>query len=334
MRTPIWVWAWMALFSIASFTSPVIAQKPVTDADRVAAGALFDLAMDRMAKGKYESACKMLEESLELSVGTPTLYQLANCYEHIGKTASALWFFRAAAEKATTDGQSAREAEATRRANALEKGLLKLLVVVPEAAMTDGLEIRIDGDVLDRSHWNVAEPCDPGRHGIQVSAKGKQTWQRAVEAFHEPSVTVVNVPILEAAREITDAPSARPPSPSPPRAPPPEIDTHRLIGLSVVGAGVVATSIGIVLAWTASSDHASALEVCAKQQSCNEDVGEIRSDVESRAVVTAVVLSAGASAVVVGALILLLPGEAKGGATHVGPAAGPGTAGLSLAGHW
>ena len=50
---------------------------------------LYDNAKVLMEQGKYGDACPKLEESLRLDPGLGTQYHLADCYEHLGRTASA-----------------------------------------------------------------------------------------------------------------------------------------------------------------------------------------------------------------------------------------------------
>src|SRR5260221_11014313 len=57
--------------------------------DPVAARTLFDEGRKLLADGKYDAACPKLEESQRLDPGTGTLFNLADCWEQIGRTASA-----------------------------------------------------------------------------------------------------------------------------------------------------------------------------------------------------------------------------------------------------
>src|ERR1700685_1939228 len=76
--------------------------------DSAAAQALFDQAKKAMAAHRYADACPKLEESLRLEEGVGTLLNLADCYEHEGKLASAWSKYIEVASKARAAGQSAR----------------------------------------------------------------------------------------------------------------------------------------------------------------------------------------------------------------------------------
>src|SRR5882757_8415497 len=113
--------------------SPVQAQ---AGADPPAARALFGEARKLMAQGKYEQACPKLEESLKLDAGIGTAFNLADCWEHVGKTASAWARFLDVATAAKNAGQADREKVARARAASLEPHLPRLTITVaaPEAA--------------------------------------------------------------------------------------------------------------------------------------------------------------------------------------------------------
>src|SRR5258706_1569998 len=73
--------------------------------DPVVARALFDEGRRLAGEGKYSQACPKLEESQKLDPGLGTLFGLADCLEHVGRTASAWSRFRDAADVANRLGQ-------------------------------------------------------------------------------------------------------------------------------------------------------------------------------------------------------------------------------------
>src|SRR5262245_29076470 len=91
-----------------------------------AAEAAFDEGKRLAAKRLYEEACAKFEESQRLAPASGTLLNLADCYERLGRTASAWATFRAAAAEARARGKAARDEEARARAAALEPRLSKL----------------------------------------------------------------------------------------------------------------------------------------------------------------------------------------------------------------
>src|SRR4051812_44001967 len=73
-----------------------------------AAEVLFSDGKRLAQEGNYAAACPKFEESQKLDPGMGTLYRLADCYEHVGRTASAWAAFVEVAGSAKTSGQQAR----------------------------------------------------------------------------------------------------------------------------------------------------------------------------------------------------------------------------------
>ncbi|UQA57222.1 hypothetical protein [Polyangium aurulentum] len=198
-----------------------------------AAQVLFDQAMDLLDRGRAAEACPKLEESQRLDPGMGTQFRLAECYEKIGRSASAWALYREVAEAARVAGQSEREELARKRAQAIAPRLSLLTLVVPPAlAGSEGLEIRRDGVIVGRSAWGTAVPIDPGEHTIAASAPGKRVWHGKVVAGEEGKALVVRVPALE---DDPDAPAGAEEGHSTRHGLAPAIT---LGGLATVGVGV------------------------------------------------------------------------------------------------
>ena len=58
---------------------------------------LFDQGRKLMGQQRYEEAAHKLEQSESLDPGVGTLLNLADCYVHLGRTASAWATYRSAA---------------------------------------------------------------------------------------------------------------------------------------------------------------------------------------------------------------------------------------------
>ena len=175
------------------------AQGEVVATDRKAtATALFKAGQELVANGRAEDACPKFEESYRLLEANGTLINLADCYERIGKTASAWLTFREVAQRSRRDGQDARAVVADDRARELEPRLTKLLVRVGPNAAVEGLVVERDGVVLGPPALDVAVPVDPGPHRVAVRAPGYASWETRIDAAGEGKVVELTLPTLRA----------------------------------------------------------------------------------------------------------------------------------------
>jgi hypothetical protein len=208
-----------------------------------AAQALFDEAMRMMKAGQDAEACPKLEESLRLDSGMATQFRLAECYEKLGKIASAWASFVAVADAAAVARLTDREAAARKRAEVLAPRIPRLTISVPPAiASLPGLEILRDGVAVARPLWGVPVPVDPGPHVLAARATGKKPWEGTVNAV-EATVLAASIPEL-AAEPVTVTVPPPPPRPPPPEPPRPEPRKSLVPGLVLGGAAVVAAGMG------------------------------------------------------------------------------------------
>ena len=92
--------AWLGLWLLLTLVWSAPAR-----ADQVAdAEALFDAARDLAKSGHYAEACPKFEASLELDEQLGTLVNLADCYENLGRVATAWAGWGAAREWAKREG--------------------------------------------------------------------------------------------------------------------------------------------------------------------------------------------------------------------------------------
>jgi hypothetical protein len=202
--------------------------------DAVAAEALFDEAKQLMADGRYAAACPKFAESQRIDPGLGTQFHLADCWQHVGRVASAWALFREIDSQARARGETGRERVARDRAAALEPFLPKLRIVPHESEAASGMTIQRDGVEVGREQYGVEVPMDPGTHVVTVTAPGRQAWAAGVEVPVEGKIVTVDVPPLSALPTIVvgvaPAPQhpamgvpliAPPPTAPPPLAPPP-----------------------------------------------------------------------------------------------------------------
>ncbi len=230
-----------------------------TAEDQATARALFDEARELMRTGHYEDACPKLDAASKLYPGSGVLLNLGDCYEHVGRTASAWNEFAEASSAAARSGRSADQSEAERRRAAIEPKLSRIAVHVKSNAA--GLVVKRDGVPLDSAAWGDAVPVDPGMHVVTAEAPGRQPWSGQVDLEELGKTVTVEVPELDVARVPARSPTAVPvttqnrgPAEQVPATPVPGYWTaRRAIGISIVGAGAVGVGVGAVLGLVAKS---------------------------------------------------------------------------------
>src|SRR5262249_42825001 len=129
-------WSRAALLAVLLGTGTAHA---TDDAGQARAAQLFDEAKKLRQEGKDAEACAKLEESVKLYEGVGNRFQLADCWETIGRTASAHAMFVAVEESTRALEQKDREKLAHDRAEALLPKLSRLRLEVPTPA--EGLTI-------------------------------------------------------------------------------------------------------------------------------------------------------------------------------------------------
>jgi hypothetical protein len=296
--------------------------------DQATARALFDEGRALMAGEKYDEACPKLEAASKLYAGSGVLLNLGDCYEHIGRTASAWTEFAEAASAAERARRADDKAEADRRHAALEPKLAKLAIQV--AAPAPGLIVYRDGTPLSPGAWNTPAPVDPGRHAVRVQAPGRADWSSTVTVTDAGKTVTVQVPELQALVRTATATAgallppqdqAMAPGPPTPGAPsagmaPETVDAttsfwtaRRVVGAATAGTGAVGMAVGGVLGLAAKSKYTTA----------QGESGAPRHDDSASAVSTgniATAFVAVGAVVVAGGVVLWL--TAPSGPVHVG----------------
>jgi len=143
-------------------------------ADQAIALALFSEGKELAAQHDLARACAKFEAADRLTHWLGVELNLADCYDRLGRTASAWIVFLKAADHADGD-HDPRGPYARERARSLEP-LLARVALSTTAALHPGLEIRIDHVALAGSALGIALPLDPGEHVIEVTAPGHTAW--------------------------------------------------------------------------------------------------------------------------------------------------------------
>jgi serine/threonine-protein kinase len=138
--------------------------------DPVAGEALFREGRRLLKAGDVQNACKKLEESDRLDPAPGTLANLAECYEQLGRTASAWEAWRRFADQ--VPASDARRATALSRSSDLEKRLPRLSIELGPGAPPE-LQIARDQVPLGPASLKLALPVDPGPHVVVVTSPGR-----------------------------------------------------------------------------------------------------------------------------------------------------------------
>ncbi|XXT25351.1 hypothetical protein WME94_27865 [Sorangium sp. So ce429] len=275
--------------------------------DKAGAVALFREAGALIDAGQPSRACPRYEESLRLYDSVNTRYFLADCYERVGKMASAWAQFLEVAARVRASGDRAKEAKARERAAAV-RPKVSLLTVVVEAASTPGLEVKRDGTPVGPGQWGVPMPVDPGTHAVAASAPGKRTWTARVEVGPGGATSTLVVRALEDDPGSREAGSAG--------------DGRRTLALVVGGAGVVTVGVGTALAFAAKSRFDESSAFCNGDR-CDRRGMDIRGGAVARANVATVVFGVGLAAIAGGGVLwLTAKSPATGASIGLAPAVG------------
>ena len=342
-------------------TSLGLADKPEkapapASANGAAAQELFDQARTLMAASKFAEAYPKLVESQRLDPGMGTEFNLADCEEHLGKSASAWAHYLDVADAAKIAGQAARQRVARTRAAALEAHLARLRVNVAAAnGQSAQMEIRRDGLVVGAGQYGVALPIDPGEHHLTATAPGKRDWARDVKTPPD-ATSVVDVPALEDAPAPAVA-TATATAPAAPQGPSHEdLDrasrarTQRVAGITVAAAGVVGIGIGAAFGFVSKGKHDDADPHCGGGggggDSCDATGVALRNDAIHAGNVSTIAFIAGGAALVGGGILFFTApktkesdGQSSGASSaraslSAAPILAPGTGGFALSGRF
>jgi hypothetical protein len=287
-------------------------------ADLARSEGLFKEASVLLDSGHVAEACPKFAESQRLAPGTGVTLYLADCYERIGRTASAWREFRRAEQMASAKKDNSRANIAKTRANALEPQLSMLTIEVPAKVRVPGIKVTNDGADVPESAWGKSAAADAGQHVITASAPGYRRREFNVLVPPNKGTASVMVEALEAGDD--NAPVAKPETPTPapvaaaPAAPPPETtvkadtrdgSSQRWIGLGIGAAGVVATGVGLVFGLSAQSklDDSNQPGNCNAQDLCSPNGLQLRDDASSAATLSTIFVGVGIAAMAGGAIL-------------------------------
>jgi hypothetical protein len=309
--------------------------------DIARADALFNAAKALTDAGQYTDACAKFAESKRLAPGLGVTLYLADCYEHIGRTASAWTEFRAA-EGLARERNDKRADVARAHAQALEPKLERLTIIVAPTVPQSGLEVLRDGVAVAREELGLPVPVDPGDHAVVVSAPGHPPKTFTAHTGPQSPNATVTIDRLEEApstavpstptASVTTAPSASG-LPEVPPTPPPEDKnaTRRWAGVVVGGLGVVGVAVGSVMGIVAKQkfDQSNAVQCNASTDQCYAPGFPMRKDAEGAATASDISFAIGGVLLATGVVLYLTapkPTSPTGVVVAPAPVAGGGGA--------
>lgn len=303
---------WLSCVLLVLGSSPLQAQ--LLHADKAAAQVLLEEAARLVEQRHYATACVKLQQSHSLDPAPGTLLRLADCYEKVGRTASAWSTFRETAAVARRASEPEQERAARQRAKDLQSHLSYLTVITWKG---QDIAVARDGSPLDSALIGTAMPVDPGTHKIIASAPGKRSWSTSVKVRGGADRVTVSVPILaddptatqdraaptlRAATDTrTDADYAMPPVSGG--------GVQRAFAVAAAALGVAGVATGAVFGLKASSTTNEAKSQCAGPDfefpSCNESAVRLREEASQSRQISTISFIAGGAGVAAAALLWL-----------------------------
>jgi hypothetical protein len=300
---------------------------------------LFNQGRDLIKANQWTEACPKFEASLRYDPVLGTRLNLATCYEHIGKLASAWGLYRESIELAKKAGDTKRAEYAQKQAAALEPRLPKLAISAP-ASPPAGFVVKRDETTVDAGALGVALYVDPGTHQVTASAPGFESFSVTINVAEGKTETLA-VPNLTPRPAAPAAPSADKPAPAEPTEPAPTGSiprSRKYLAFGLGGAGAIAVGVSLVFGSQASSKKSDAEKLCGSDLACTNMAAftqskQLVSDAKSKATVSTVMFGVGLAAIA-GAVVVWVtaPRETAPVTAHLVPVVHDGGAGLALTG--
>ncbi len=317
------------LVLVLSAVSPSLVWAQAQTQDMKDADTLYNDGVAAMKDGRFADACPKLERSNKLEPGVGVMLWLANCYEKIGKTASAFNQY-IAAEQLAAQTKDDRAKVAHKYAAGLEAKLSKLVIALPTGGHVDGLEVRRDGDLVKSFGDSVT--VDPGTHLIEASAPGYKHWESKVDVGTDGATASVNVgPLEKEETKVQEKIVER-------RVEVSSWTPLKITGLVIAGVGVVGLGVGGAFGVLAKGSLDDSNNVhCDATNHCDPQGLALRSDAQSSALLSTISFIGGGVLVAGGLLMFFLAPKptaetAPAAAIKLVPALSPSFSGMAAVG--
>ncbi len=281
--------------------------------DAASAEALFRQGRAAADHADYATAYAKFRESNRLDPAVGTVFNIADCEEHLGKLATAWTHFQEVVQRLPPSDP--RNVMSAQRAAALEKRVPRLLVklVGPVPPQT---VVRRNNVELGPASLGSSLPVDPGDYAVVVTAPGTEeaTYSIHVGVAESRTLEVSHGKPLEKGHGTGAAASG---------------DGKRTAGWIVGGVGVAGLAVGAVTGVMVLGKKSAADADCPNQI-CNRDGYDAVESGRTLGTVSTVGFVVGALGVGVGGWLLLSSGGEAGGETAVGASANATGGSLSL----
>jgi hypothetical protein len=328
----------VAVASVLAFAAPARAQSAEAET-------LFREGKRLLKAGQIAQACEKLDASDRIEPTAGTELNLADCRERNGQLATA-WamFVKAASAFKHADADGKREAEARRRAAALEPQLVYLTIAVPADARVTGLVIKRNDAPFDPALWDQRVPVDPGDYRITGEAPGYEPWSTSVTM--KSRSRKIEVPLLGKRvepRRIEPVPAESAPRPADPgnvgdaaavhrvAAPPARFTRRRTVAVVLTAAGVAAVGAGIGFGLHANGLQEDADALCPEAACADAHAVDLNHSARSSALYANLGFAAGGALIVTAAVLWFTGAPAARDAVSVIPQLDGDHVGVSLA---
>jgi hypothetical protein len=286
----------LAFAVVAVAAAPAAAQPDVQQSseEEAAAQAAFEEGMRLMKAGHYEQACERIAKSLELDPGMAAQYRLAECYDKLGRIASAWRNYNEVAKAARAAGMQQRAQVAQRRAQQLQTRLSTITIDVPAGvAAVPGLQVTRDGTSVPRQLWGTPVPVDPGAVQVAATAPGREPWSDQVVIDTDGAAARVEIP-----------PFGESPGGGASSQPDDGVSSQTVAGIVLAATGALAMGAGVIIGVAAKPRYDESNDHC-QDDLCDQEGIDIRDSVRTQGNVATAVFVIGAATLVGGAVLWL-----------------------------
>jgi hypothetical protein len=274
----------VSTYSSVSLLSLMICNSASAEQPEPIARDLFKHARELVSEGKFAEACPYFEQSLSLESGLGTKFNLADCWEHLGRTASAREMFLQVASDADDLDQMDRSHAATERARALLPKLSRLQI----RHESRDAQVRVSRNEIpiERDNWTKPTAVDPGHYEVRLVLSGNEVWTTEVDVPAKATTLLVTVPHREqetAAPPVTVVPVApktqelapikrrKLPTLPPKQQPEPVVATNSSNWPAVLFVtGVAGVGVGTLFALLYKSKNDQASAICPLTVGCSD----------------------------------------------------------------